>query len=162
MRVRLADAILGLSLFLLMPALSGADALYTYSLNLPSSFPSIGPSTVNWTFDEPSILTSSTMIPSSSLLSASVEGVLSSDGCSISSVTILSPTTTGGVSTSFTGCQTPGLLTIFPAAIASYGTFTSADTTLEITSTSEPSSLVFLGLGLVALLGAARFRPHQQ
>jgi hypothetical protein len=164
--MRLTGAILGLILFFLAPSLSRADALYTYNLSLPSSFPSLGPSTINWSFDVPSILTASALIPASSLQTASVTGVLATNGCSISSVSIISPSSGAGVSTTFTGCSTPGLLTTFSSAITSFGTFTSADTTLGITSVpmavAEPGNLAFLGLGVIALLGAARFRPRYQ
>jgi hypothetical protein len=160
--MKLVKVVLGLTLFLLLPTLSRADALYTYSLNLPSSFPSLGPSSVNWTLDEPSILTSSITIPASSLRTDSVGGVLASNGCSISSVAIFSPTTAGAITTFFSGCSTPGLLTIFSGPITTFGAFTATDATLGITSTPEPGNLVLLGLGLLALIGVARLRPRQQ
>jgi hypothetical protein len=159
--MRLVSPVWGLCLFLLVPAVSRADALYTYSLDLPGS-PNSAASTVNWALDEPSILTSSTTIPASSLLSESVGGALHSDGCSISSVSIFNETIAGQITTFFSGCSTAGLLTPFSGPIASFGSFTATDATLEITSrVSEPGSFVFLGLGLLALIGAARFRPHQ-
>ncbi len=158
--MKLAKVVLGLTLFLLLPAYSHADALYTYSLNLPSSFPSLGPSTVNWTLDEPSILTGNLTVPISSLQSESLGGVLASNGCSISSVAIFSPTTAGAITTFFSGCGTPGLLTIFSGPITTLGTFTATDATLGITSTPEPGSSALLGLGLLALIGVTRLRPQ--
>ena len=160
--MKLAKVVLGLTLFLLLPALSRADALYTYSLNLPSSFPSLGPSTVSWTLDEASILTSNITIPASALQSDSVGGVLASNGCSISSVAIFSPTTAGAITTFFSGCGTPGLLTIFSGPITTNGAFTATDATLGITSTPEPGNFALLGLGLLALIGFAKLRPRQQ
>lgn len=156
--MKFAKAVLGLTLLLLLPILAQADTLYTYSLNLPSSFGTLGPSTVDWTLDESTILTSNVTIPASSLLSDSVGGVLASDGCAISSVSIISPATAGAISTSFSGCPTLGLLTIFPEPITTPGTFTAADATLEITPAPEPGSFALLGLGLLVLMGLATFR----
>jgi hypothetical protein len=166
MRLRLWAVILGLSLCLLMPALARADAVYTYSLSVPAScapeYPTICPSTVDWSFEVPSILPSDTTIPASSLLSESVGGEFGSQGCMITSVEII-PTAPVDINTFFTGadCANPEFSSpAFPAGTEfnSYTTYTAVESTLEITNTPEPSSLTLYGLGLVALFVGVKLR----
>jgi hypothetical protein len=169
MKLRLTSAILGLSLFLLMPALARADALYTYNQSF-SSAPD-GPSTFGWSFDESSLLTSTATI--TTFLSASVTGALSS--CTITSAVIANPATTFDVTTNFTGSGCPiesfeiGPGTPGITSLGTYGPFTGTTPpftlVLTVTSTAatpESSSLVLFGLGLAGVGLLMRKRLAQQ
>jgi hypothetical protein len=166
MRLRLSTVILGLSLILLMPAVSRADDIYTFNANFPAGSPD-GLSTFSWSFDVPSLLTTTMTI--TSLSSESVTGVLSDFGvCTISSAEITDPSTEFDVQTNFTGLGCIPHITFMAATptithLGMYGsinplTVSNSLTISPTTSTPEPSALILVGLGLVALVGAAKFR----
>lgn len=159
MRPQVGSAILAVILFLLVPALARADSTYTFD---GSTVPlTVIPSTYSWSFDVSSILTTTTTI--TSLLSESTTGVLNTDGCTIASVEVISPSTSLELATSFSGCPLTTITLVFGLPFAQVGTLTDNSDTLTIssatlTSTPEPSSLVLLGFGLLALVGVAKFR----
>jgi hypothetical protein len=122
---------------------------------------------VGWSFEVPSILMANTDIPVSLLLNASVGGIFAADGCSITSASIdpantLLGTPTGVVTTNMTCSLQPGLtgfVDASPTPFTAFGVYhLHLGSTLEITPSPEPSSLVLLGLALVISAGAARLR----
>jgi hypothetical protein len=162
MRLRLVVLVLALCLFL--PKLTLADELYTLSVDYSgiNGFP-VGTS-VQWQFEVPSILTSTTTI--TDLLSFSLGSALS--GCGgIASVEVDNPSSTKPDALAFFGnlCGsngvTGGAISFFGAAINAAGVYTAytkngiANGTLTISAVPEPSAIFLLGSGLLTLVGFA-------
>jgi hypothetical protein len=161
MRLQLPLAVCGFGLFLVLPGLSRADTIYDYnSARINSS--------VSWSFEVSSILTTETGIPASSLLSSSLGGFFVTNGCSITSLVIepsntgISTEPTGVLTTNLTCSLQPGLTGFVESSLTPFTTFgayqLSQGGTLVIRTTPEPSSLFFLGLALISLASALKLR----
>lgn len=170
MRLRLVVLVVGLCLF--FPNLVRADELYTLSVDY-SGIGLNGPnSTVQWQFVVPSILTTPTTI--TSFLSASLGSGFS--GCTISNVQIPLPSPFAGFSsfalTNFVspcgqGNQFSGTGTLFVQSLTSAGVYNAFAHngnvligTLTITTVPEPSTMLLLGAGLLALGGLLSFKSR--
>lgn len=166
MRLKLSGAILGFSVFLLMPIHARADAVYAFDSNRG----------LTWTFDVPSILTSETTIPSSLLSTQTVGGIFAIDGCSITDIVVqpfaepVSPLEGpfGFLLTGLNCSGEPGLGgfdALSETPFLDFGTYPlTSNGTLEIVSTPESGSLILLALGLALLVGATgrkALRYHQ-
>lgn len=154
--MKLRGLVLGLALFFLLPAISHADVVYTFEASLAAGANS--PSTFTWSFEVPSLLTTSTGI--TPVLSQSVTGVMASDGCVISLVAIIDPASEYDVQTNFQfGCPFSSVIYTTATPISGPGTYGFVDplgdsnflTVSETGETLEPSSLLLLGTGLLGL-----------
>jgi hypothetical protein len=174
MRLRLVVLAVGLCLF--FPNLVRADEIYSFSANY--SLDGLGSgSTVQWQFEVPSILTTSTTI--TSFLNASVGPGTGFKGCSISSVQLPLSSPFSGfpsyVLTNFAspcgpGDQFDGAAGFFIGPITSNGVFSvfahNSGTvmggpvigTLTISSVPEPPALSLLGTGMLALASLLLFQ----
>ncbi len=151
MRLRLSIAINVMILLLMVPAIGRADAIYTFSgSTVPSTYI---PSADTWSADVSSILTTTTTI--SSFLSKSTTGVLGSDGCTITSVEVINPSIALELATTFnSGCPLTTFTLVLGLPDTQFGTLTDGNDTLTIApaaSTPEPSSVLLLGVGILAL-----------
>lgn len=127
-----------------------ADAIYTFNNTTFDGF--------SWSFEVPSILTTTTTI--TSFLSTNVDpaGKLAFEGCTnIDSVTITDPQSTGLITTHFSGSGSCSN-SIDLGDITTFGTFGTETIFLTIAPTSapEPSSLLLLAGGLISFVGLRR------
>jgi len=152
MRIRLGICLLAACLFL--PTMARADEfLYSYTSSSDG---------FSWSFEVPSLITSSVTI--TSFLSSSVNptGGFGSFGCdTITSVQLLQPEIAGdnALVTSSSACA--GEIAQFTPAIDTIGSFTPTGivgtlTIKEVSTTPEPSSLLLLAPGFLGVLGARR------
>jgi len=151
MRLRLSIAINVMILLLMVPAISRADAVYTFSgSTVPSAYL---PSTDAWSADVSSTLTTTTTI--TAFLSESTTGVLGTDGCTIASVEIINPSSALELATTFnSSCPLTTFTLVLGLPDTHFGTLTDGNDTLTIApaaSTPEPSSVLLLGIVMLFL-----------
>jgi len=162
MRIRLA--ILAIIVCLFFPRLTRADEIYTFAVDY-SGVGVNGPgSTVNWQFKAPFVLTAATTI--TSFLSESVGPGIGSCGVSDVQIPLASPFSgySSFVLTDF-GSSCGGAGTLFIQPITSEGTFTAyahngnvVIGTLTIAPTPEPSAILLLATGILALPALLKFK----